>query len=135
MTKRKIPLTNDELAAARTINRKRGLAQARERTSGWPSVYSWPSKALGLRRFDEPGMVVDRWKKVFRRITIVALLMLTGCASNYEYRQTDDEYGHRKVVTSVTETTDAISSETIGDIAAALFVATLVAVAALGGVK
>jgi hypothetical protein len=135
MTKRKIPLTNDELAAARAVGRQRSSAMAKERMAGWPKVTTTAREALWLRRFDEPGMVVDRWKKVFRRITIVALLMLTGCSSNYEYRQTDDEYGHRKVVTSVTETTDAISSETIGDIAAALFVATLVAVAALGGVK
>ncbi len=132
MTKRKIPLTNDELAAARAVGRQRSSAMAKERLAGWPKVTTTAREALWLRRFDEPGMVVDRWKKVFRRITIVALLMLTGCASNYEYRQTDDSYD-RKVVTSVTETTDAISSETIGDIAAALFVATLVAVAALGG--
>ena len=134
MTKRKIPLTNAELAAARAVGRQRSSAMAKERLAGWPKVTTTAREALWLRRFDEPGMVVDRWKKVFRRITIVALLMLTGCASNYEYRQTDDSYD-RKVVTSVTETTDAISSETIGDIAAALFVATLVAVAALGGVK
>ena len=134
MTKRKIPLTNDELAAARAVGRQRSSAMAKERLDGWPKVTTTAREALWLRRFDEPGMVVDRWKKVFRRITIVALLMLPGCASNYEYRQTDDSYD-RKVVTSVTETTDAISSETIGDIAAALFVATLVAVAALGGVK
>ena len=134
MTKRKIPLTNAELAAARAVGRQRSSAMAKERMAGWPKVTTTAREALWLRRFDEPGMVVDRWKKVFRRITIVALLMLPGCASNYEYRQTDDSYD-RKVVTSVTETTDAISSETIGDIAAALFVATLVAVAALGGVK
>jgi hypothetical protein len=68
-----------------------------------------------------------RAKSVLVAVTLIA----TGCTSQYSYHQVDDEYGYRKVVTSVSDTTKPAFSEPVMDYAA-ITATTLAVVAALG---
>ncbi len=69
-----------------------------------------------------------------KKMLIVALLLATGCTSEYRYRQVDDEYDYRKVVTSVSETSRPAFSEPVMDYAAvtAVILAVVVVLGAMG---
>ncbi len=65
---------------------------------------------------------------------VIITLLLGGCTSEYAYHQTDDEYGYRKVVTNVTDTTKPAFSEPVMDYAAitAVILAVVVVLGAMG---
>ena len=75
-----------------------------------------------------------------KRLLIVALLLTSGCASEYRYHQTDDadDYNQtRRVVTNVTDTTRPAFSEPVMDYAAvtAVILAVVVVLGAMGAAE